>query len=142
MLYVSRFVSDRDRDPELWVTIWQAEAPPTLNLIGAYNLSGDERLFVWEGETTADLQFMDRFNQVGRLETSPAFDRTTGWQKAFAGDINGFEANMRSRGLRTDNEIEAAVDLRRRGLTAPTPEAARRRAREWVAEREQIDALD
>lgn len=78
MLYVSRFVSDRDRDPELWVTIWQAEAPPTLNLIGAYNLSGDERLFVWEGETTADLQFMDRFNQVGRLETSPAFDRTTG----------------------------------------------------------------
>lgn len=49
---------------------------------------------------------------------------------------------MRSRGLRTDNEIEAAVDLRRRGLTAPTPEAARRRAREWVAEREQMDALD
>ena len=142
MLYVSRFVSDRDRDPELWVTIWQAEAPPTLNLIGAYNLSGDERLFVWEGETTADLQFMDRFNQVGRLETSPAFDRTTGWQKASAGAIDGFEANMRSRGLRTDNEIEAAVDLRRRGLTAPTPEAARRRAREWVAEREQMEALD
>lgn len=42
MHYVSRFVSDRDRDPELWATIWQAKAPPTLNLIGAYNLDASE----------------------------------------------------------------------------------------------------
>ena len=41
MLYASRFVSDRDRDPELWATIWQAKAPPTLNLIGAYNPAGN-----------------------------------------------------------------------------------------------------
>lgn len=136
MLYVSRFVSDRARDPELWATIWQAEVPPTLKLIGAYNLGGDERIFIWEGETTADLQFMDSFNQIGRMETTPAFDRTTGWQMAFSGDIEGFEANMRSRGLLTDDEIEAALDLRRRGLTAPTPQSARRRAREWAAERD------
>jgi hypothetical protein len=90
MLYVSRFVSDRDRDPELWATIWQAKAPPTLNLIGAYNLGGDERVFIWEGDTVADLQFMDSFNDVGRLDTSPAFDRTVGWQNAFTGNIEAF----------------------------------------------------
>ncbi len=142
MLYVSRFVSDRDRDPELWATIWQAKAPPTLKLIGAYNLGGDERVFIWEGETPADLQFMDSFNDVGRLDTSPAFDRSVGWQNAFAGNIEAFEVNMRSRALRSDEEIDAALDLRRRGLTAPTPQVARRRAREWAAEREQADATE
>ncbi len=139
MLYVSRFVSDRDRDPELWATIWQAKVPPTLKLIGAYNLGGDERVFIWEGETTADLQFMDSFNDIGRLDTSPAFDRTVGWQNAFAGNLEAFEVNMRSRGLRSDEAIDAGLDLRRRGLSAPTPQAARRRAREWAAERENAD---
>lgn len=139
MLYVSRFVSERDRDPELWATIWQAKAPPTLKLIGAYNLGGDERVFIWEGESAADLQFMDSFNDVGRLETSPAFDRTVGWQNAFAGNIEAFEENMRSRNLRTDEQIEAGLDLRQRGLSAPNPQAARRRAREWAAEQEAAD---
>ena len=69
MLYVSRFVSDRARDPELWATIWQAEVPATLKLIGAYNLGGDERVFIWEGETTADLQVMDSVNPIGRTKT-------------------------------------------------------------------------
>ncbi|MDP6824449.1 MAG: hypothetical protein QF554_14275 [Dehalococcoidia bacterium] len=138
MLYVSRFVSDRDRDPELWATIWQAKAPPTLKLIGAYNLGGDERVFIWEGETVADLQFMDSFNDVGRLDTSPAFDRTVGWQHAFAGNLEAFEVNMRSRGLRSDEDINAALDLRRRGLDAPTPQSARRQARAWASERENL----
>ncbi|MBT3942579.1 MAG: hypothetical protein HOC77_13705 [Chloroflexi bacterium] len=142
MLYVSRFVSDRDRDPELWATIWQAKAPPTLNLIGAYNLGGDERVFIWEGETTADLQFMDSFNDVGRLDTSPAFDRTVGWKHAFAANIAEFEVNMRSRSLRTEEQIQAGLDLRRRGMSALTPQAARRRAREWAAEQEAADMDD
>jgi hypothetical protein len=142
MLYVSRFVSERDRDPELWATIWQAKAPPTLNLIGAYNLGGDERVFIWEGETVADLQFMDGFNDVGRLDTTPAFDRTVGWQNAFTGNIEEFEVNLRSRALRSEEQIDAALDLRRRGLSAPTPQAARRRAREWAAERENLGASE
>ena len=142
MLYVSRFVSDRDRDPELWATIWQAKAPPTLNLIGAYNLGGDERVFIWEGDPVADLQFMDSFNDVGRLDTSPACDRTVGWQNAFTGNIEAFEGNMRSRALRSEEQIDAALDLRRRGLSAPTPHAARRRARECAAERKKMDSSE
>jgi hypothetical protein len=83
---------------------------------------------------------MDSFNDVGRLDTSPAFDRTVGWQNAFTGNIEAFEVNMRSRALRSEEQIDAALDLRRRGLSAPTPQAARRRAREWAAERENMDA--
>jgi hypothetical protein len=134
MLFVSTFVSDRERDPELWAVIWHGKAPPTLKLLGAYNLAGNRRLFIWEGETTADLQFMDLFNTIGVLETTPAFDRTAGWQLAFAGDIDGFRENLLARGGRGDR-VEAAIDLRSRGLHAPTVEAARRAAREWVAER-------
>jgi hypothetical protein len=67
VLYVSILTSDRERDPELWATIWQGTPPPTLKLLRAYNLAGDKRVFIWEGESAADLQFMDRFNYVGAL---------------------------------------------------------------------------
>ena len=72
MFFVSILTSDRERDPELWATIWNGEGPPSLKLIGAYNLASNQRVFIWEGESVADLQFMDRFNEVGVLETWPA----------------------------------------------------------------------
>ena len=134
MLYVSMLTSDRERDPELWATIWQATAPPTLTLHAAYNLGGDKRLFVWEGESVADLQFMDNFNALGVLETQPVFDRTAGWQAAFAGDLDAFATRM---GARAETGAgRAALDLRRRGLEAPTGPVARRLAREWMEEQE------
>jgi hypothetical protein len=137
VLYVSMLTSDRDRDPELWATIWQAKAPDTLTLHAAYNLGGDKRLFVWEGEGVADLQYMDRFNDVGVLETQPVFDRTEGWRDAFAGDLDRFAERM---GRRAETAAgRAALDLRRRGLEAPSPYVARRRAREWVDEQEFVE---
>ena len=135
MLYVSILTSDRERDPELWATIWQGTPPSTLTLHGAYNLAGNQRVFVWEGESAADLQFVDRFNQVGVLETFPAFDRTEGWRTAFAGDLDGFRALQERRGA-PPQAVKRAVDLRRRGLEAPNPHAARRAALEWVDEQE------
>ena len=68
MLFVSIFTSDRTRDPELWATIWQGNPPPSINLIGAYNLGNNMRVFIWEGESVADTQYMDRFNEIGVLE--------------------------------------------------------------------------
>ena len=132
MLFVSILASDRARDPELWATIWQGDPPPSINLIGAYNLGNDKRVFIWEGETVADTQFMDRFNEVGVLETSPAFDRTEGWRAAFAKDIDGFGERLR-RGAST---AAAGVDLRTRGMNAPNRHAARAAARQWTAEQE------
>ena len=135
MLFVSILISDRARDPELWATIWQGDPPPSINLIGAYNLGNDKRVFIWEGETVADTQFMDRFNEVGVLETSPAFDRTEGWRAAFAKDIDGFGERLR-RGASTAAGVESAVDLRTRGMSAPNRHAARAAARQWTAEQE------
>jgi hypothetical protein len=102
-------------------------------LIGAYNMGNDKRVFIWEGEALADIQFMDRFNEVGVLETSPAFDRTSGWQAAFSKDINAFREGRRRAGR---EQQEAAVDLRTRGMNAPNRHAARAAARAWTEEQE------
>ena len=138
MLYVSIFTSDRERDPELWAVIWNAKAPPTLKLLGAYNVADNRRVFIWEGETVADLRYMDRFNEIGRLETAPAFDRTAGWRCAFAQDLEGFRALVTSpdgAAARGANQRgERALELRRRGMQARTIEAAKRAARAWQAE--------
>ena len=108
--------------------IWNAKAPATLTLHGAYNLGDNRRIFVWEGETARDLQYMDRFNTVGRLETTPAFDRTEGWLCAFSQDLERFGAQ--------GTRAAAALDLRRRGIEAANIEAAKRAARAWQAEQE------
>ncbi len=142
MLLVSSVTSDRTRDPELWATIWQGNPPPSINLIGAYNLGNDKRVYIWEGETVADTQFMDRFNEIGLLETYPAFDRSGGWRLAFAKDIDTFRARMESRvkseGVQVTSvaSVDSAIDLRTRGLNAPNRDAARAAARQWVAEQE------
>lgn len=136
MLYVSILTSDRAKDPELWATIWQGSPPPSINLIGAYNLGNDKRVYIWEGNTLADIQFMDRFNEVGVLETHPAFDRTEGWRAAFAKDIDGFRARLEGASATASASVESAIDLRSRGMNAPNRNAARAAARQWVAEQE------
>jgi hypothetical protein len=144
MLFVSIFSSDRERDPELWAVIWNAKAPPTLTLHGAYNLGDNRRVFIWEGESATDLQYMDRFNQVGTLETAPAFDRTAGWRCAFSQDLEAFAALGRrpgeSEGRGRDQRGSAALDLRRRGIEAPNLHAAKRAARAWQSEQEAAGA--
>lgn len=136
MLFVTILHSDRARDPELWATIWQGKAPPTLKLHAVYNLLTDTRIFIWEGETPADARFIDRLNHVGQTTTSIALDQTTGWQHAFAGNVDAMRAWFEQRGMRPE-QIDAAIDLRRRGHEAPNLEAARRAARDWQEEQAQ-----
>ena len=131
MLFVSIFTSDRERDHELWATMWQGAPPPSISLVGAYNLGNDRRVFVWNGESEADVRYMDRFNEIGILETYPAFDRTQGWRMAFARDLEAWGRLYRESG-RTDPE--SAIDLRRRAMNAPNRHAARAAARRWQEE--------
>jgi len=138
MLFVSILTSDRSRDPELWCTMWQGGAPPSINVIGAYNLASDKRVFIWEGESVADLQYMDRFNYIGVLETYPAFDRTEGWRDCFAKDLDIFAARILERAGSNRERAERAVDLRRRGRNAATMEAAQAEALRWQEEQAQI----
>jgi hypothetical protein len=133
VLYVTILRSDRARDPELWATIWQGKAPATLKLLAVYNLLTDTRVFVWEGETIADARFMDRLNQVGETTTSIALDQTTGWKHAFTGDVEAMRGWFEARGMRPE-QIDSAIDLRRRGHDAPNLEAARRAALDWQEE--------
>ena len=136
VLYVSILTSDRTKDPELWATIWQGDPPPSINLIGAYNLGNDKRVFIWEGISLGDIQYMDRFNEIGVLETYPAFDRTDGWRAAFAKDIDGFRARLERGRPTAMASVESAIDLRSRGMNAPNRQAARAAARQWVSEQE------
>ena len=141
MLFVSILTSDRSRDPELWATIWNGQAPPSINLIGAYNLGNDKRVYIWEGEVQADIQFMDRFNEVGSLETFPAFDRTAGWRNAFEKDIDAFSERLLNRNPQeTDmpslSQMKYGIELRTRGMNAPNRYAARLEAKAWVKEQE------
>jgi hypothetical protein len=137
MLHVSILTSDRSRDPELWATVWQGKAPPTLKILAVYNLASHKRIFIWDGEGRADIQYIDRLNEVGVLETFAAFDQTGGWQSAFAGDLDGMRKWLEERG-RSPAQIEPAMDLRSRGHLAVSTMAARKAAREWVAEQEAL----
>lgn len=137
MLHVSILTSDRSRDPELWATVWQGKAPPTLKILAVYNLASHKRIFVWDGEGRADIQYIDRLNEVGVLETFTAFDQTGGWQCAFAGDLDGMRAWFAERG-RSPAQVEPAMDLRTRGHFAANTAAARKAARDWVAEQERL----
>ncbi len=136
MLFVSILTSDRSRDPELWATIWQGDPPPSINLIGAYNLGSDKRVFIWKGESVADTQFMDRFNEIGVLETFPAFDRTEGWRAAFAKDIDGFRERLERSSSTAAQSVDSAIALRTLGMTAENRHEARLRARLWVTRQE------
>lgn len=138
MLFVSIFTSERARDPELWATFWNGPAPSGLEILGAYNLASDKRLFIWRASSEAGLQFMDRLNEIGRLETYPAFNRTEGWRRALARDLEGFRRVLESRGVGPD-QVEAALDLRRRAMEAPNRHAARAQARRWLEERHRPD---
>ena len=135
MLFVSILTSERIRDPELWAAIWRGFAPSTLILHHAYNLAGNKRVFVWEGGSAADLQFMDRFNHVGELETYPAFDRTTGWQQAFAGDVEGFRTTLAQQGA-SPERLEAHVELRALAHKSTNLRASLKVGRDWVKRRE------
>lgn len=97
--------------------IWNGQAPPTFKLHDAYNLADNRRVFIWESESAAGLTFRDRFNHIGKQETTPASDRTGGWQHTFAPNLGGFEAELRARAT----QPHAAIDLRRRGGQARGP---------------------
>ena len=133
MLYVSILQSDRERDPELWATLWQGEAPKGLEIVAVYNLQNDTRVFVINADPPQAIGWLDRLNAVGTIVTTPAFDRTQGWSDALARDIDGFTERLVAR-FGADGEKQA--ELRRRAMNAPNPFAARRVALEWVSERE------
>ena len=107
MLYVSILTSDRERDPELWATLWQGEAPKGLEIVAVYNLQNDVRVFIINAEPPQAIGWLDRLNAVGTIVTTPAFDRT---QETQAGSgCPGFESAAGCRGRPRSGPVVAAV---------------------------------
>ena len=79
---------------------------------------------------------MDRFNEIGVLETFPAFDRTEGWRAAFAKDIDGFRERLERSSSTAARSVDSAIELRELGMKAGSRHEARLRARLWVTNQE------
>ena len=123
MLYVSILQSDRERDPELWATLWQGEAPKGLEFIAVYNLQNDTRVFVTKADPPQLIGWLDRFNAVENIITTPAFDRTDGWQDG-ATSTRSRSASPSPTGQKARNRQTCAVAPWKR--PTPSPLAASR----------------
>lgn len=138
MLFVSILTSDRARDPELWATLWQGKPAPSITIKGAYNLTNNKRVIVWEAESPADIQYIDRLNEVGLLETYPAIDRTEAFQATFSKNLDGFREALEGRGI-SEKQIESAFKLRKQSHEAPNRHQAREQAKEWYQDPTRLD---
>lgn len=58
---------------------------------------------------------MDRFNQIGVLESSLAFNRTVSWQLASAKDLDTFAKRLLERAGPHREQVDPMFQLRRRG---------------------------
>lgn len=66
MLFVGLFRTDRARDYEFWSVLWQGQGPPAdFELVAAYNLLTDLRVFVFKAESIGSIRWLDRLNMVG-----------------------------------------------------------------------------
>jgi len=137
MMYVSRFTPDRTRWAEFLACLWQGEVPSDLVLhLWLYLGTGDRSqgmLLVWEGDE-AGRAWVDRnFGSFGLLTHEPVTDATLGLAACLDRDLGAFGAWLRTRGT-NDIEIERQLDVRRRGLEAPSQQAAAEVGRAWAAE--------
>ena len=134
-MFLSRFMPDPTRFGEFLACLWQGDVPETLTLSRWLYLSGEPRgmVILWDGDEAAQAYVERAFGDFGELATEVVTDNTPGLAAAFDRDLDGFGEVMRSMGA-TQDAIDAALDLRRRGLEAPTREAALAAGRAWTAE--------
>jgi len=135
VLHLSRFVPDPTRFAEFLACLWQGEIPGSLVLGRWLYLTGEPRAMVvlWEGDDEARAYMERAFGGFGSFETEVVVDNTPGLAAAFARDLEGFGDVMRVQGA-TEDEIAAALDVRRRGREAGSPAEAAEAGRAWAEE--------
>lgn len=135
-VFVSEFRPDPARSGPWLAALWQGPAPTGVVLRGWYYLDTQPRsmLIVWEAaDADARSAFEARFALGGELTTRSSLDATPGLAAALARDLDAFGAFMVGQGTPAD-EVERAVDLRRRGRDAPTLDAALAAGQAWADE--------
>lgn len=134
MLYHTTFRIDMSRANEWLACLWQGPVPPDLKVRDWLTLTGEPRvqLLLWEGGDEAR-RFVERvFGSFGEIETRPATS-SNGMALAIGRDLAGYERMMKERNT-APAELARQVDLRRRGMEAPTPQAAMAAAQAWAKE--------
>jgi hypothetical protein len=138
LLHVTRFTPDETRFPEFLACLWQGDVPASLDLVKWLYLPGEPRamLLLWEGDDDAHAYVERVFGEFGALDTETVTDATPGLAAAFARDLDAFARHLQSRGSNPD-EIAVALDVRRRGMDAPSQDDAAAAGRAWAIEQEQ-----
>jgi hypothetical protein len=136
MLYASQFEPDQDRFAEFLACLWQGDVPGDLTLHRWLYLEREPRamLLLWEAEGPGRAWVERAFGSFGTLTTDAVTDATAGLAACLDRDLDGFGAWMSGRGV-SEEELAAQLDVRRRGLEAPSPDAAAAAGRAWAAER-------
>jgi len=134
-LHLSQFEPDTERFPEFLACLWQGPVPSDLHLLNWLYLKAERPTMavLWEGDAEAT-EYMERaFGGFGLFTTSVVTeDATPGLAAAFARDLDGFGEWMRARGV-SEEEIDRALDVRRRGRDAPDQDAAADAGRAWAS---------
>jgi hypothetical protein len=136
MLQLSRLQPDVSRTGEFLAGLWQGPVPESLTLHRWLYVEGTPRamLLLWEGDDAARAYIQRAFGAFGVLTTESLTDATEGLAICFERDLDRFGAWLADRGS-SDDEIVRQLDVRRRGLEAPSVEAAVAAGRAWAAER-------
>ncbi|HEY7107156.1 MAG TPA: hypothetical protein VH986_12185 [Acidimicrobiia bacterium] len=140
--HVSRFVPDAARMPEFLACLWQGDVPESLALERWLYLQ-DERggrprgmLVMWAGDDVATAYMERAFGGFGEFTTEVVVDNTPGLAAALARDLDAFGTTMARQGAAPD-AIASALDLRRRGMEAPSQQDAAAAGRAWQAEQQE-----
>lgn len=126
---VSYFTVQPHRYDEWIACLWEGPAPDDLTIHTYLHLPGEPRrmLVLWDGDEAA----MERlFGDFGTFVTEEAFDATEGLRACVARDLERFATLLRTRGA-SEADVERQIDLRRRGLEAPSRDAALAAAAAW-----------
>jgi hypothetical protein len=138
MLQLTRFTPDPNRMSEFLACLWQGPVPEDLRLHKWLYLAGEPRamLVLWEGDSDAQVYIERAFGSFGELQSEPVTDATPGLAAAFERDLEAFGEFLRESRAVPEPQIAAQLDLRRRGLEAPSQEAALAAGRAWEAEQD------
>jgi hypothetical protein len=135
VIYLSRFRPDPSRSGEFLAGLWQGDVPADLKLLSWLYLEGEPRemMLHWEGDEPAREWVERSFGDFGVLTSEVVTDSTPGLAACLDRDLAAFGEWLRARGSEP-GEIERQLDVRRRGLEAPTLDEAVAGGRAWAAE--------
>ncbi len=137
MANVSHFTVAPDRFAPWIACLWQGPPPESVTLHCYVHLAdaldGARRmLVVWDGDDERGAAAFERsFAEFGTFETENGRIATPGLAAALARDLEGFRSVLATR-AQPPEEIERALDLRRRGHDAASHAAALAAGEAWA----------